>query len=319
MVLLLVSNLSFNGPAAHAAPHATNPHTSVVFIHGFMGSSSNGANTMPNCGSYWKDAFSFLGNRWQGDLRQVSFYQNDCASNGNEQNYSANLHAYDGHCSNFYPGSEGTNNENLGHVACLLDWYLYYNFGQHGWEEAIVAHSMGGFIVRKAFQLWANHNSHVPSNIGHVTDVVDFNTPQPGWPLSGPTSCGNCVQGLQMESYDNFIVSIQNDGNAKNIQVNGVTDWTLIGSISDGLSYWGAVQMPANHKVMYVNPGYDHGGAIHDQSTAFDADVHYCDTTDPANNCNANIPGFLSSDWHRDSIEPHGLEDLYLAISSSSW
>lgn len=122
-----------------------------------------------------------------------------------------------------------------------------------------------------------------------------------------------------MESYDNFIVSIQNDGNAKNIQVNGVTDWTLIGSISDGLSYWGAVQMPANHKVMYVNPGYDHGGAIHDQSTAFDADVHYCDTTDPANNCNANIPGFLSSDWHRDSIEPHGLEDLYLAISSSSW
>jgi hypothetical protein len=112
MVQLLDVQARSAGRLSEIGPRAANPGTSVVFIHGFMGSSGYGADTMPDYDAYWSDTFSYVKSRWPGDLRQVSFHRHDCAGNGTEK----------------------------GRSACLLDWYLYENFGRHGWEAVIVTH-----------------------------------------------------------------------------------------------------------------------------------------------------------------------------------
>src|ERR671924_424234 len=65
----------------------------------------------------------------------------------------------------------------------------------------------------------------------------------------------------------------------------GSTIWTVVGSDCDQyVSGASAVDMEASHAVVYTMPNsnicYDHGGALHDKSTAQDAPQYYCDTSD---------------------------------------
>ena len=112
------------------------------------------------------------------DIQTLKFY------NGST-NCTTDLHSstYTQHCSNYVPGNEGSNNESIYHLSCLFAWYVYLNYGQHpGWNVEIVAHSMGGLIVRNAIYQVQQHKATwaFPPTLGGISDVVTFGTPHGG-------------------------------------------------------------------------------------------------------------------------------------------
>ncbi|GCE28792.1 hypothetical protein KDA_42760 [Dictyobacter alpinus] len=325
-------------------PHAAYSQTSVVFVHGLnagdglFGSAPNGSEGMPDCQTYWSDAANFLASRWGGDFRQLSYYSDEvqsdgsaCASNGNERNsishYSADLHdsLYRAHCASLGNTNDGTNNESLDHVSCLLAWYLFYNFGQRGWSEVLVGHSMGGLIIRRTMQLVQEHAMPwLPPTLGSVTDAITFDTPHNG-AIGAPLACGNCVQGQQIGWNSRFIRDLGANAQHPNSGTT-TTDWTIIGSHCDYLIGNSALMMSANHKVWYDSSSngtcYNHGGAIHDPSLLMDGNASYCDTADPLSHddCNFDDHNNQGSGWYyTENGYPHGLQEMDYALASFDW
>jgi pimeloyl-ACP methyl ester carboxylesterase len=296
---------------------------SVVLVHGLNGPSPKGSSAGHDCNNvYWIDTKSFLKSQGLQDLRTIQFYTGD-------RNCDANLHdpSYTRHCTDFSAdvGLDGTNDESIYHLSCLLAQYLYQNFGQSNKNVVLVGHSMGGIIVRETlFQMQQNAGqSPFPDTIGHVTDAITFNTPHGG--LDSATDlvgsllvCNDCTQWKEMSASGNLMSELASSG--QNPQTSGgFTRWTVIGSECDGyVAADDAIYMHANHAVVYAKGSpdgscYDHSGAIHDQIPNQDAYVYYCDKSDPDNSpCGT---GYRStSGWVRVNHGPHGLPELYNAI-----
>ena len=243
----------------------------------------------------------------------------------NSTHYSANLQVslYSNHCSNFYSGNNGTNNESTNHISCLLAWYLYYNFGlNRTWDVVLVEHSLGGIIIRRALQFVQQHDSHFPSNTGNVKDVVTFMSPH-GGVIGGTIACGGCVEGNELNNGSNLMNDMAVNAKHPNVGAGG-TDWTVIGSNCDLLTGGQALEMSANHFVWYAYypTCYNHGDAIHDESYTTDGEAWSCDVPDPAStNCPVNgwDSPTGSTSWAFDSQYPHGLYELLFAITYFSW
>lgn len=322
-VLLILSVLAISLISFHALHADTPGTTSIVAIHGInsgngpMNTAVNGDNTMPHCATYWEDARAFLKDRWGGDLRQIGFYQHDCPDNGSESTLSADLHdaRYTLHCTTFASGNDGTNNENLDHLSCLLAWYLYYNFGQEQHEEILVGHSMGGLIIRRALELFQEHDRRMPPSVGYVKQVFSFSTPETGKLLAG-FMCEECLQGRQMTWGGGFINDLYYHGQSP--QAGGTTEWILIGSSCDGLVGIGALRMHAS-KYYWYNGAlcYDHGNIIHDGRKAHIMTLSACSTTTPSSNaCAIDLFGTLTGPaWRNQTAAPHTLDLLYEIIS----
>jgi hypothetical protein len=113
-----------------------NTGTTVVLVHGFVGNGPFIGDPVNCHGGYRGDAVSYLQARGYSDIRTVQYYASD-------SNCDVDLHAqaYQNLCDGFNPGSEGTNNEDLNHVSCLLVQYLNQNFAG-GQKVILVGHSM---------------------------------------------------------------------------------------------------------------------------------------------------------------------------------
>lgn len=78
----------------------------------------------------------------------------------------------------------GTINDPIQHLGCLLAWYIYNTYTSQGKPVNILAHSMGGLIVRDALgQSGAgqpSYNSAFPPNPLNVSRVVTVATPHGG-------------------------------------------------------------------------------------------------------------------------------------------
>src|SRR5579859_1580602 len=283
----------------------------VVFVHGFSDSNAT------DCNSYWSNAESYLHGyhafsgstlHWTGQLITVGYYNGDT-------NCNADLRSYASDCTGYYPGNEGTNNEDIRHIACEFSWYLWYHFTQYGQNVQIVAHSMGGLITRWA--LYATpFDWNFPPYLG-AQDVVTLDTQHNGIP-SGVQYfyCGDCVQFQQMDTNSAFIWELYLYG--QNPQGAGWgTDWTLEGTFGSSwgfpcsivnYEYHSATYMNLGHKVGYYSPCYSHSGILSDTSDNSDATVDRCNgcVTDPSN-------------WTRLTNAPHSLRYMLYGLYSSSW
>jgi len=178
------------------------------------------------------------------DFRTVKFYNGDTGcSNGSDNSHSYDLHSYEyaNHCTNYPIGrnanSDGTWNEDIYHLSCLFAWYIYNNFGQHpSWNVEIVAHSMGGLIVHNAiyqvqYRSQLGSGNAFPPTLGHISDVVDFNSPHAGHNLNwfANSICPQVLECAQMDSGSSFTREMQS-ALARNSQAGG-TDWTLLSTI----------------------------------------------------------------------------------------
>jgi hypothetical protein len=309
---------------------------SIVFVHGFRfvyGPISKGATDGFDCTAYWgriPGALSTLG--WQGDFRYVKYYIGDSKhSNGAaEGRYSADLHdpLYASTCTGYSAGADGSNDESLDRLSCLFAQYLNYNFGQSNSDVAIIAHSMGGIIVRNALARVQTDGGqgNFPTSVGQVTDVITLNTPHTGVQVSDTgLACGGCQQVQDLVDAGAVMTYLRIQG--RNLQASSVnTDWTVIGSTCDtivGNAEMGntgdenAIDMNARHAIMYVAPCYDHTSGLSDSDvTSRDATQYYCDTTDPNNNpCGTNID---ATNWNYRMNGPHIAAEIYTELTGDA-
>jgi pimeloyl-ACP methyl ester carboxylesterase len=323
---------------------------SIVFVHGIKIGPKNipwkGSDSGWDCNNqYWNDAIKFLGDRGLTDLRTIQYYTGDrgCLNGKDEGTYSSDLHhdLYKRPCTDYHPGTkgtkwEGTNDESLYHVSCLFAQYLHHNFGQSSNDVILVAHSMGGIIVRETlYQMQEHAGQHpFPETIGRVTKAITFNSPHGGVALypDAAWGCLGCQQSADLYTGSDLMAELSTDSGLTpqpNLLTKGLTtEWTIIGSECDKVVKGKtSIDMNAHHAVFYVQDKrkkatttcYDHGGAIHDQSVEQDAQRYDCDTSDPRNHaCGTDYKDNTidyTDAWTSTKNGLRGLSQLYYSIT----
>jgi pimeloyl-ACP methyl ester carboxylesterase len=306
-----------------------NTGTTVVLVHGFeispAGVIYSGAQEGANCNDgYWGDAIKFLAENGFHNVQTVGFYSGD-------QNCDVDLHdaAFQNRCIAYSAGSEGSLNEDIAHISCLLAQYLNQNFA--GQNVILVGHSMGGIIVRNMmYQVQEQAGLYdMPSDIGKVTHAVTFNSPHAGVADVANVGCGGCTQLRELQGSSDFMQNLVQ--NAQNPQLPGTnTEWTVVGSECDqwlglGINPDGpatAIAMDANHAIMYSKENsassgicYDHGSGLHDSGPTENAILYRCDRIGlvPCGTDYQNQDATVTN-WKRTTTGARGLTALDEAV-----
>jgi triacylglycerol esterase/lipase EstA (alpha/beta hydrolase family) len=121
------------------------------------------------------------------------------------------------------------------HLGYHLAWHIYDQHSRFGEPVDIVAHSMGGLMIRYAIAQTEHHEPGFPPYL-LVEDVVTLGTPHGGARLAGlcrgPLVPGMCTpQAREMRAGSAFLKWLEE--NAWAPQGIGGTDWTTMGSDDD--------------------------------------------------------------------------------------
>lgn len=289
----------------------------VLLIHGWNMNNGLGCKDSTTFGTI-NSYFSSQGYTY---TRCLKYYLGD-------YNYDNSLRDDDYHCTGWFPGNEGTNNEDIRHLSCVLAWWMW----EHPAPQAVIAHSMGGILIRQAL-FDTPYVTAFPPYL-QVTDVATAGTPHNHGLIDGAAGvyiwkgCTSpCLQVNQMQASNGVMQWLNSldirGGFGRNPQGSGGTDWTTIGSNQDSALAWCVSSEPrgapyqvtnycgympgATHFVVYLGgyPVYDHGGYLTDANTAFDANVAYSDS---------NATG-----WVVTTSMAHSINTMYHAILYSGW
>lgn len=257
------------GPASAVAPPRVEG-APVVFIHGFLLNTCPGTN--PN--STFAGAVTALKARnYRGPNDMINYYA--CDSKGSNIQQSGDPKAY-------FPGGDyaggggNTDNTDLRHIAYQLAWYLYDTYSSRGRTVEVVAHSMGGLIIRWALYQVQARNSLFPPVL-YVQDVVTISTPHNGTKddYNNVSWCPSSLQCKQMLPGSPFLTELRASG--MNPQGTGGTDWTVMGgSPCDIMTATQATDVGDVHKVIYFSRTpvcYKHTSYLTDTSAAVDLPV----------------------------------------------
>lgn len=153
--------------------------------------------------------------------------------------------SHNGACS--YPSNYGVHDGDtpIEHLAYHFAWYLYDR--TPGECVKIVAHSMGGLIIRYALQKVEEGHADFPSHLC-VDDVITVGTPHAG-ALPAELPCNN-KQCAQMDPDHSFILNL---GGNLNPQGSGGTEWTAIGAKGDWVVPWHQAigNFDPEHEIVY--------------------------------------------------------------------
>lgn len=203
VILLAMIGLVGVSQAAPSTPARNDgSKEAVYFIHGY----DTGADT--NCRGYWGNALTEMRRwGWTGPQHTVGYYTNDTGCGVNIARSGVDAHIKD-------LGKKMANE-------------IYNRYSRHGKSVDVVAHSMGGLIIRAALTGTAQREAGFPSYL-YVEDVVTLSTPHKGsaW---FTRACGS-VQCDEMAGGSSFLRWAKN-----NPQSRQGTDWTLIGSDDDAV------------------------------------------------------------------------------------
>lgn len=215
--------LTAAAPANAAAPNRSNSEETVIFIHGYAPSGTH------DCADYFKNARTLFQNKhWDGNLYTYGYYK------GNSN------------CSYNVNGSRDTS---LNTVAKRFAQHIHNVYSESNKKVDIVAHSLGGLIVRTMLR-------HVALKGGtegwpkylYIEDVVTLGTPHDG--TSWAEGCDRYRQCRQMEKGSSFIRSL---GEGL-YQSHMGTDWTLVSSFDDTVVTEGSgAGANSQHKIQYKN------------------------------------------------------------------
>lgn len=248
-------------PAAHARTDTKDKR--VLLVHGYQ---PWGTPTSP-CDMWGPMETSLQSQGFTGPLTTVQYYGAQVACDVSVIPYgSATAH---------HAPSGGVHDRyvSIRHLGYELAWMIHERYSKLGQTVDIAAHSMGGLVVRYALaQVQAKHPDFPPYL--YVEDVVTLGTPHNG---SGYASWCWTTQCNEMSSGSSFLSWLRT--NAWNPQTSGGTDWTNVGSYSDGtVSAASSVDMGASHKVLYESAAnVAHGDYYVKTSTATTAPVRYND------------------------------------------
>lgn len=297
----------------------------VLLLHGFNVGSAQSCNDS----TMWGTVESYFANNSYPKWVSLGFYTKDT-------NCSASIRGESSHCTGWYDSgsNDGTVNEDIRHVSCLLAWYIWDHYTSSGVTVSLVAHSMGGILIRQAL----NDTPYVAAFPPYLklSDSVTVATPHQGLDTGAAgvfelLGCpGNCLQVYQMQA-NNALMSNMNStsfrsGWGRDPQGQGGTDWTTLGSNNDTeVAEWcvsgarlgapSAVNnkglcglMPgATHFVVYQgpSPSYNHGDYLTDNNTSWNADMCYSDNN--------------GGTWYCSTGMVHAIAEMYYATLYSSW
>jgi putative serine esterase DUF676 len=272
--------------------------TPIIFVHGY--------NDGLGCPSVDENMWSVLKadlreDGWLGPQRAVGFYScdkhvstspNDWIDLHGDHNTYYSKSPCSPVCSTHENGTSGhlshNRNTDLRHLAYHLAWFIYDNYSKTGQDVQIVAHSMGGLIVR--WMLYAEANNATVGQgvfppVLYAQDVYTISTPHNG---TGYAFLGGFYQAQEMQTGSAFLNALNGSASGRNPQGTNGTDWTTMGNYpSDSdlvVTDTSAVHMDGGHKVLFSSPRYSHGGSLNDDSEAWDAHTYRCD------GCTAETP-----------------------------
>jgi pimeloyl-ACP methyl ester carboxylesterase len=246
LVVILGCVALLSAPAA-PADGSTNPilATPVVFVHG----ASLGSCPGYNVARAWYPTYHVLQEAgWTGPADLVGYYR----------------------CDSGYTYSIGPVDDSMPiqFIARTLSWYLWFKYGMYGTTFDIVAHSMGGLLVRWMLYRIAEHDPQFAPAM-HIRDVVTISTPHAGVGsvAAWQQACGaSAYQCQQFGTDSTFIKALLDHPEA------GGADWTTIGSdVCDIVPSSSATAMPGSHRVIYSSPCYQHNQYLIDMSLERDA------------------------------------------------
>jgi hypothetical protein len=222
----------------------------LVLVHGFEGSSSS------NCAKKWGDLMTqYRSYGYKGPFLPVRYYAGDTACKPLSQ-YGAMLSPRI---------ASGNNNTLIESFARHWAWFIYDNFSSHGQAVNVIAHSMGGLIVRYAIDAVQKHKTGFPPFIV-APSIVTFGTPHNGieefgvgcYLITFPFPTKECKE---MNKTSHLIEYLRS--NAQNPQGAYGTWWSVAGSDADAtVDARSAVHMSVQYKMVY-DTGTGHGAYMH--------------------------------------------------------
>jgi triacylglycerol esterase/lipase EstA (alpha/beta hydrolase family) len=217
LLALLVAG-SVAGPAD--ARRSDNRKKPVLFVHGFELDGTH------DCASWRPMKRKFR--RWghTGKFWTIAYYRGDTNCThwlGHHGRHSR----HHGH-----RGRAHGRDTNLRHLGYHLAWTIWNHYSKRGKRVDVVAHSMGGLIIRYALaQTQRDHKRFPPYLL--VEDVVTMGTPHGG--ARWFTIFCSFKQCQQMRMGSNFLVWLERKRNGWNPQGRGGTDWSTFGSTDDNI------------------------------------------------------------------------------------
>jgi hypothetical protein len=283
-------------PYAATARSMRDTTTPIIFVHGY---SVRWLGSCPavNAASWHPLQSDLAEDGWLGPKRAVGFYS--CDTNvgtapddwiddyGSHQVYYATApcrplcatHEWRHHDPLHHLSH--TRNTDIRHLANHLAWYIYDSFTRYGTRVQIVAHSMGGLIVR--WMIYAQqHNATIGQGVFpptlYIQSVYTVSTPNNGMAAAW---LGGTTQTAEMFSRSAFIAALNSAG-GRDPQATGGTTWTTMGNYPSDSDYLvsaaSATHMDGRHKVLFDGPTrYSHGGSLNDMAETEDAHAYLCD------------------------------------------
>jgi hypothetical protein len=186
-----------------------------------------------DCNDYWEALPGYLKRHGfdRKPIVKIGYYEADtnCANiKGSWHPVTQNsyMNGTDAHANNLGHTKEAA----IEHLGYHLAWYIYNNYSKYGVAVDVVAHSMGGLMIRFALgKVEAQHPDFPPLLI--VKNAVTLGTPHGGARAKLFASGCDGRQCSQMRPGDGFLKSLERE--AWNPQGRGGTDWTAIGSDDD--------------------------------------------------------------------------------------
>jgi pimeloyl-ACP methyl ester carboxylesterase len=259
-------------PGAAAAKDVNRP---LVLVHGHE------ADSGVKCNKTWKDLMAHY--RWygyRGSFHPVQYYRGDTA------------------CTDYFGAGNSpeimnaTSSTKIQSVAKAFAWYVYDRFNRKGVPVNIVAHSMGGLVVRYAIDQVQRKKPGWPPYFV-APSVVTFGTPHDGiWlgpSFAGCRFSGDSPQCRQMDRSSSFIEYLRD--HARNPQGGYGTWWSVAGSHADDTVDEGsAVAMSVQYKMRWGEDlSIEHSDFMHEKVGGdFTADAHCWST--PSGASYRNMP-----------------------------
>ncbi|MGI5152918.1 esterase/lipase family protein [Plantactinospora sp. CA-294935] len=230
-------------PAQAAPGRGDTKDNPIIFVHGFAASGGH------DCNSTWLNARTHLRNEgWTGPLSTFGYY-------GGSTN-----------CTFQHDGNRDTS---IHTVAHRLADVIYDEYSSNGVKVDVVAHSMGGLVIRSALLNVQRNTPGWPPYL-YVEDVITLATPHEG--AQDANFCAFWLQCRQMIPgsvfFDELEVLGTGTGGRPKLPVSAMgTDWTVMSSFEDDITLESSgVNVDASHRLQYNaaqctgdEPGVEHG------------------------------------------------------------
>ncbi|WP_240646855.1 MULTISPECIES: esterase/lipase family protein [Streptomyces] len=223
----------------------------VIFVHGHAPFSKH------DCTKTFSAARKhFTNKKWKGNLLTFGYYT------GNKK------------CSANVTGSRETP---IKDVAKKFAQYVSRNYTKKGIKVDVVAHSMGGLVVRAALHYTHQRAKGFPEKL-YIEDVVTLGTPHAGITKSRAVLCGKARQCTDMKAGSSLLKALGSRMPSSTKYGNMSTDWTTISSYDDGtVSESSGIADTANHEVQY-KAGINHGELITTTTGSHNGRIKYSTT-----------------------------------------